>query len=71
MRLWLPHLVGALAPTRGYGIERMPDEGGLVVAVNHFSAIDPPLVGSFSRRTLYYLTKAELLALPLAGELLR
>lgn len=58
MRLWLPRVVGALAPARGYGLERMPGGGGLVVAVNHFSAIDPPLVGSFSRRALYYLTKA-------------
>ena len=71
MRLWLPRVVGALAPARGYGLERVPGQGGLVVAVNHFSAIDPPLVGSFSRRTLYYLSKAELLTVPFVGEVLR
>jgi 1-acyl-sn-glycerol-3-phosphate acyltransferase len=60
----------ALAPSYGYGLERVPQTGGGVVAVNHLSAIDPPLVGSFSPRTLYYMAKAELLAVPLVGEIL-
>ena len=36
--------------------------------MNHLSAIDPPLVGSFSTRAIWYMTKAELLAIPLVGE---
>lgn len=61
----------ALAPgSRGYGIERLPEAGGAVVAVNHFSALDPPLLGSFSRRTLYFMAKAELFAIPVVGEIL-
>jgi 1-acyl-sn-glycerol-3-phosphate acyltransferase len=69
--MWLPRVLQTLAPARGYGVERMPEQGGFVVAVNHFSGIDPPLVGSFSRRALYYLTKTELLAMPFIGEVLR
>jgi len=60
-----------LAPSFGYGLERVPPTGGGVVAANHLSAIDPPLVGALSPRTLYYMTKAELLALPAVGDVLR
>jgi 1-acyl-sn-glycerol-3-phosphate acyltransferase len=49
----------------------MPRSGGAVLAVNHFSAIDPPLIGVYSTRTIYYMTKVELLDVPVAGELLR
>jgi 1-acyl-sn-glycerol-3-phosphate acyltransferase len=46
-------------------------EGAAVVAANHFSAIDPAMLGVHSRRTLYYMAKIELLSVPVAGELLR
>ena len=49
----------------------MPASGGGVVVANHFSAIDPPLVGIFSRRTIYFMAKVELLDVPVAGEVLR
>ena len=60
----------ALAPSWGYGLERVPGGGGGVVAANHLSAIDPPLVGSLSPRTIYYMAKAELLEIPVVGEVL-
>jgi 1-acyl-sn-glycerol-3-phosphate acyltransferase len=59
-----------LAPSYAYGAERVPATGGGVVAANHLSAIDPPLVGALSPRTIYYMTKAELLAMPLVGDVL-
>jgi 1-acyl-sn-glycerol-3-phosphate acyltransferase len=61
----------ALAPTAGYGSERIPPAGGGVLAANHLSAIDPTLMGIYSTRHLYYMAKAELLSVPVAGELLR
>ncbi|MER3487312.1 MAG: 1-acyl-sn-glycerol-3-phosphate acyltransferase, partial [Chloroflexota bacterium] len=67
----MPVLVRALAPSYGYGLERLPARGGCVLAVNHLSAIDPPLVGAYSRRTIYYMAKIELLEIPVAGEILR
>jgi 1-acyl-sn-glycerol-3-phosphate acyltransferase len=79
-RLWpflksfVPPSVLALAPgSYGYGAERVPREGGLVIALNHLSALDPPLAGSFSPRAVYYMTKTELLdGIPApVGELLR
>lgn len=59
-----------LAPSYSYGGERVPATGGGVLAVNHLSAIDPPLVGAHCPRTVYFMTKAELLAKPVVGELL-
>jgi 1-acyl-sn-glycerol-3-phosphate acyltransferase len=69
-RLWCAPLTRLLAPSFGYGLEHVPRTGGAVVAANHLSAIDPPLIGTYSPRMLYYMAKAELLALPIAGELL-
>src|SRR6476660_8254318 len=60
-----------VCPSYGYGRERMPANGAGVVAVNHFSEIDPVIVGLQSMRTLYFMAKIELLEVPIAGELLR
>jgi 1-acyl-sn-glycerol-3-phosphate acyltransferase len=71
MRWFVPPVTLALAPgSRAYGVERVPLSGGAVVAANHLSALDPPLIGIFSPRPLHYMAKAELLAVPLVGELL-
>jgi 1-acyl-sn-glycerol-3-phosphate acyltransferase len=59
-----------LAPSAGYGLERVPPTGGGVVAANHLSAIDPSLLGSLCPRTIYYMAKKELLDMPLVGEAL-
>ena len=70
-RVWLPTVIRLLAPSYAYGLDRMPATGGLVVAVNHFSTLDPAFVGHFSKRALYFMAKVELLEVPLAGEILR
>jgi 1-acyl-sn-glycerol-3-phosphate acyltransferase len=71
MRYWAAPAAHWLAPGYTYGIERLPAEGGGVVAANHFNEIDPAILGAHSRRTLYYMAKIELLSIPIAGELLR
>lgn len=50
--------------------ERMIEEGSLILASNHQSYFDPPLVGICSRRGVYYLARKTLLQLPLLGKLL-
>ncbi len=67
----LPPAVAVMAPNAAYGNDRMPEHGGLIVASNHFGTIDPPLIGSHSKRTIYFMTKLELLEMPFIGELLR
>jgi len=66
-RLFVPRIAVWLAPAAGYGVERVPLEGGGVVAANHFSGIDHPLIGGFSPRTIYFLAKAELMKTPVVG----
>ena len=50
--------------------ERMVEEGPLILASNHQSYFDPPLVGICSRRGVYYLARKSLLQIPLLGKLL-
>ena len=50
--------------------ERVIEEGPLILASNHQSYFDPPLVGICSRRGVYYLARKSLLQIPLLGKLL-
>jgi 1-acyl-sn-glycerol-3-phosphate acyltransferase len=66
-RAFVPRIAVLMAPAAGYGVERIPLEGGGVVAANHFSGIDHPLIGGFCPRIIYFLAKAELMAVPVVG----
>ena len=72
--LWERHPVALatmwLAPSYGYGLDRVPRSGGGVLAANHLSAIDPPLIGVMSPRPIRYMAKAELMAVPVVGQIL-
>jgi 1-acyl-sn-glycerol-3-phosphate acyltransferase len=69
-RLVIP-IAQAIVPSWSYGIDRVPAEGAAVVASNHFSEVDPAVVGLHCRRNIYYMAKIELLAIPIVGEILR
>ena len=58
----------ALAPAAAYGVERIPRDRGAVLAANHFSGIDHPLIGCFVPGTTYFLAKSELFEIPLIGD---
>lgn len=66
----VPLFTRVFAPAAAYGVDRIPRDGGAVVAANHFSGIDHPLIGLLSPRPLYFLAKAELLEIPAVGALL-
>jgi 1-acyl-sn-glycerol-3-phosphate acyltransferase len=51
--------------------EKVPLEGALVVAPNHRSYLDPPLVGCGVPRELHFFAKAELFNVPLLGSVIR
>ena len=51
--------VELLTRLRVYGRERVPMDGGLVVACNHFSWFDPPALGAACPRVVYYMAKIE------------
>jgi 1-acyl-sn-glycerol-3-phosphate acyltransferase len=63
--------VRALAPLRVYGSERVPRSGGLVLALNHFSWLDPPAFGAASPRTIRFMAKSELHEVKVIGPLIR
>jgi 1-acyl-sn-glycerol-3-phosphate acyltransferase len=52
---------------RAVGTERVPRRGPLLVAANHQSVLDPPLVGAMTPRPLWFMAKAELFRIPLFG----
>jgi 1-acyl-sn-glycerol-3-phosphate acyltransferase len=70
-RMTIGSAVRALAPLRVYGTERVPREGGVVLAFNHFSWLDPPAFGTVSPRTIYYVAKMEAHKVPGLGQLIR
>ena len=46
-------------------------DGPLVVASNHGSHLDPPLLGHALGRPVAFMAKAELFSIPLLGRLIR
>ena len=60
--------VGGIARTffryRVVGAEKVPVNGGLIVACNHISNFDPPLLGVAMPRPVSYMAKKELFAMP-------
>jgi len=70
-RVTIQPAVKLVAPLQVYGADRVPLTGGLVVAANHFSWIDPPALGAACPRTLYFMAKVEVHRVPGLGELMR
>ena len=55
------------------GLDNIPQTGAVVLACNHVSNFDPPLVGGFVglKRDPIYIIKKELLSVPLIGAMLK
>jgi 1-acyl-sn-glycerol-3-phosphate acyltransferase len=57
------------------GTEHVPRAGGVIVAANHLSIVDPPIVGRYVvdgvGRVPLFLAKSELFAIPFVGRVLR
>lgn len=56
---------------RVFNPERVPRTGGVILASNHSSFLDPPLVGSGLPRGINYLARESLFRFPGIGALLR
>ncbi len=70
-RLTIGSAVKLLTPLRVYGAERVPSDGGVVLAFNHFSWLDPPVFGVASPRNFFFLAKSELHEVPVFGPVVR
>ena len=56
---------------RVFNAGRVPLQGGVILASNHASFLDPPLVGSGLKRDINYLARESLFRFPGIGALLR
>lgn len=64
-------LAWTTARLKAYGRERVPREGGAVLAMNHFSYMDPAAFGAACPRRIVYAAKIEAHLVPGLGELIR
>jgi 1-acyl-sn-glycerol-3-phosphate acyltransferase len=55
---------------RVIGAENMIEEGPCIIAANHCSYLDPPLVGVACKRAIHYLARKTLLDVPVLGPIL-
>ena len=49
------------------GAENVPVTGGVLIASNHLSNLDPPLIGSSIARPIHYFATEELFQIPIFG----
>lgn len=70
---WLARNVGfrSLGGIRSIGEENIPMTGPLIVAPNHMSYLDPPIIACSQRREVTFMAKEELFAVFLLGWLIR
>ncbi len=64
-------LYGTYFHWRVFNAERVPSTGSVILASNHASFLDPPLVGSGIKRGCNYLARETLFRYPGVGALLR
>jgi 1-acyl-sn-glycerol-3-phosphate acyltransferase len=70
-RLTIAPTARAFSRLRVYGRDRVPRHGGIVIACNHFSWLDPAALGAACPRTMYYMAKIEAHRVPGLGQLIR
>ena len=70
-RAALKPLTSILFDVRASGAELVPKDGPLIVASNHVSYLDPPILGCWFPRPIHYMAKEELFRVPVLGSLIR
>ena len=71
LRFVLQIIFGILFRPKILGKENVPMTGGMIMAANHLSNWDPPMVGTYMPRPVAYMAKEELFHNPLLGWLIR
>ena len=54
-----------------FDLENIPLEGSFIVASNHISLSDPPLVSTAIKRPVHFMAKKELFSIPVLGFIIR
>ena len=71
LRIIFTFIYSVIFPTTVKGKENIPKEGAVILAANHLSNWDPPLVGTFIPRHLAYMAKEELFKVPILKKYFR
>lgn len=53
------------------GHENVPERGGVIIATNHLSLADPPLIGCSVKRAVYFFAKKELFRIPILSFIIK
>lgn len=69
-RLFASGAIGLVTGWEVRGRQHVPARGGVIVASNHVSFWDPPMVGAATSRELHFLAKSELFRTPVLGPLI-
>jgi 1-acyl-sn-glycerol-3-phosphate acyltransferase len=67
----LANLTRVAASLRSYGTERLPREGGCVIAINHAAFVDIPVLGTICPRRIAFVAKTELFDYPGLAQFIR
>ncbi|MEW5924466.1 MAG: lysophospholipid acyltransferase family protein, partial [Candidatus Zixiibacteriota bacterium] len=53
------------------GLENIPDEGAFILASNHISLSDPPMLATSLMRPIHFMAKRELFKIAVLGPVIR
>lgn len=70
-RALLRFLYKILFRVKAYDTHHIPEEGAVILASNHISLLDPPMVGILIKRKVHFMAKEELFKIPVLGLLIR
>jgi 1-acyl-sn-glycerol-3-phosphate acyltransferase len=70
-KVWMGLPVRGAARVRGYGANRVPRRGGLVLAANHLHWVDIPVIGLVTPRPVNFVAKIEAHRIPGLGQFIR
>ncbi len=63
-------ILRVIAPGDATGVENIPDRGPFILASNHFSFFEPPILAVYSPREIHFMAKKSLFSIPLFGQLI-
>ncbi len=70
IRLLLQNVIPTVFRVRVFGQENVPKRGGVLIASNHQSYLDPVLIGIGVHRPVTYMARAALFRIPIFGKLI-
>jgi 1-acyl-sn-glycerol-3-phosphate acyltransferase len=71
VRFFLHYFFKIIFRCKIIGENNIPTNGGAIIASNHVSLFDPPVVGTAITRPVHFMAKEELFAIPLLGWIFR